>query len=405
MRILVGSDSPYIPSGFAKQLKGIATHLSKEHDVWYLAWQTRGDFKINDYPFKIIGCKTQFGKGDWQRAFRKIHPDLVISLGDAHMVDALGRMQRPLWIGYYPLDGHPISQLIGQVIQSMDIPLAMSQFGQNLTEQQLNIKPFYIPHFYDDTVFERLPEYRRNKLREKNNIPKDAFVIGCVARLNPRKHHQRLLMAFSNFVKMNPDDDIYLYLHLDPHDPLMFQDTNHNYQFVELIDTMGITDRVIITNNITYDKGVSEEKMNEIYNLFDVHVIATGGEGFGVPFIEGMACGLPTIATDYTTSAEIIKAQDPYSGEVITDLSKWRGLLVQPSRYYLEQSQVHKAWIDIDELVKMFDFYYNDRDILRKHGDNAEEYVQKYYTYDKIMERWDDLLDRYHNSIYIAGGN
>jgi len=407
MRILVGSDSPYIPSGFARQLHGVAEHLAHSgHDVTYLAWQTRGDFKMNDYPYKIIGSNSPFGKNDWIGAFTKSQPDVVISLGDAHMVDVLGRIQRPLWIMYYPLDGDPISQLIGSVIKSADVPLAMAKYGELLTEKQIGIKPNYIPHFYRPEEF--YPLDNKAELRKKYGIPEDAFVIGSLARLNPRKHHQRLLYTFRKLMDQNPDRQLILYLHLDPQDPIMFSDPNSNYQFLELIDTLGLKDNVMITPGNHYHSGVPVEVLNELLNTFDVHTIPTGGEGFGVPFLESAATGIPNVATLYTTTAEHLLAVDPYTDEYHTDIDKMRGIPVKYSHLYMELAQVQKAWIDIDAYVTAFQTYLDDPKLLERHGKNAQEYVEMWYAYDVIMERWDELLSKIYTNIrmvdYMSGG-
>jgi len=409
MRILVGSDSPYIPSGFARQLHGIAEHLAyKGHEVSYLAWQTRGDFQMNDYPYTIIGSNSAFGKQDWLSAFTKTQPDVVITLGDAHMVDVLGRIQRPLWIMYYPLDGDPISQLIGQVIRTADVPLAMANYGKTLTEQQLGITPQYIPHFYRPEEYFNISE-EKVELRKKYGIPQDAFVIGSLSRLNPRKHHQRLLYAFRKLLDQNPDRQLILYLHLDPRDPIMFSDPNHNYQFIELIDTLGLNEHVIMTPDNNYHQGVPVENLNEILNCFDVHTIATGGEGFGVPFLEAAATGIPTIATNYTTTAEHLMGTDPYSQDFHTDIQKMRGIAVKHSKLNMELAQVQKAWIDVPAYVKAFQMYLDDEELLKTHGENAQKYVEEWYTYDVIMERWDEMLAKVYTNIriveYMSGGN
>ena len=405
MKILVGSDSPYIPSGFARQMTGVATHLADEgHDVYYLAWQTRGDFKIDDYPFKLVGGTTQFGKGDWGKAFQKYAPDVVISLGDAHMVDRLGVIPRPIWFGYYPLDGDPISQLIGSVLRQMDVPVAMANYSQQLTEKELGFKPQYIPHFYKPEEFYDMGDALKGELRKKWNIPEDAFVFGSLTRLNPRKHLQRLLIAFKQFLGKDQKKlkNVFLYLHLDPQDPIMFPDPNHNYQFIEMIEALGIQKNVIITKGIKFHSGIPIHEVNELMNCFDAQIIPTGGEGFGVPFLEAAATGIPTIATDYTTTREHIYLKNPYGQEeYVKDWAK-RGIAVPYTKLHMELAQVQKAWIDIDKLVEAMDSYYTDDKRRTKHGKNAKKYVEKYYQYETIMEKWDVMLDRVYTNIELV---
>lgn len=407
MKILLASDSPNVPSGFAQQMKGLAYHLSENHDVTYLGWQTRGDFtKMNDYPFKVVGSTSQFAKNDYIKTFQKVQPDLVISLGDAHMVDVLGKIPHPLWFMYFPLDGHPIAQNIAGIIKSADIPIAMAQYGQKLVRQELNQVIRYIPHFVDsefkDLTFGKKKEI--DKIRDKLGIPKNKFIFGSVSRMNPRKHHQRMLTAYRRFLDKHEFthgvwDNTLLYLHLDPRDPLMFPDHNHNYQFLELIDSLGLSKNVMLTKDHSIFEGNPIKMINELYNAFDVHLLSTGGEGFGVPFIEAASTGLPTIATDYTTTWEHLIAEDPYSGKAIKNFEDQRGIAVPYSRLWMEAAQVQKAWIDIKKLSEAMYMYFTDRDLLKQHGSNARDYANKWYRYDTIMAKWDELLDTLYTNI------
>ena len=47
-------------------------------------------------------------------------------------------------------------------------------------------------------------------------------------------------------------------------------------------------------------------ELAELDNLSDLRVSATAGEGFGVISLEAMACGTPTLITDYATSSELL---------------------------------------------------------------------------------------------------
>ena len=46
--------------------------------------------------------------------------------------------------------------------------------------------------------------------------------------------------------------------------------------------------------------------MANLYNCMDVFVLPTAGEGFGIPTVEAMACGVPICVTNYTTGYELI---------------------------------------------------------------------------------------------------
>jgi glycosyltransferase involved in cell wall biosynthesis len=45
---------------------------------------------------------------------------------------------------------------------------------------------------------------------------------------------------------------------------------------------------------------LADEQVNRLYNLCDVTVLPSTGEGFGLPIIESLAAGVPVVATDYS---------------------------------------------------------------------------------------------------------
>jgi glycosyltransferase involved in cell wall biosynthesis len=52
---------------------------------------------------------------------------------------------------------------------------------------------------------------------------------------------------------------------------------------------------------------LSDEQMAALYNRADAFVYPTKAEGFGLPSIEALACGLPVITTDYSAQTAFLK--------------------------------------------------------------------------------------------------
>lgn len=74
---------------------------------------------------------------------------------------------------------------------------------------------------------------------------------------------------------------------------------------MQLADYYDISDRLIITSpEMTAAVGVPREMLQYIYNSFDVQISTTLGEGFGLPQLEGMACGVPQIVPDWSALGE-----------------------------------------------------------------------------------------------------
>jgi len=65
--------------------------------------------------------------------------------------------------------------------------------------------------------------------------------------------------------------------------------------------SLGVADRVVFTNM------VAEDEKADLYNLADVYIMPSRGEGFGFVFLEALACGVPVIASRLDGGAEAVR--------------------------------------------------------------------------------------------------
>ncbi len=406
MKIALASDSPVYKTGMSIQMMHIATHLIKNHDIVYYGWQSRKfeRMKIGNKEMEIFPAFSNstnhneiFGKKLYPHFFNEYDFDLIITLGDTWMVDALVNVpNRPLWIMYYPVDGHPLNQNMERTISGCDIPVAMSYFGKSVTEKYLkNVDVLHIPHQIKYNVLSKYGKQGKQKkyrkeFNEKYNVSDDTFVFGSINRMNPRKHHERLFYAFSKFVHENglTPDDVILFMQGDPFDPLYTSQFNmHDYFIIQYLEMFNIKDYVRFPKNYSVRNPLSDDETYRNMASIDVHVSATGGEGFGVSTLETMAVGKPNIITNYTTTPELLTFKTPYK-QSITD--KPRGIPVSYS-LYMERSGVYKAWIDIDELKNSMKIAYDERDFMKEMGRNAQEYAKNYDS-KNINKKWDEIM-------------
>jgi glycosyltransferase involved in cell wall biosynthesis len=86
-------------------------------------------------------------------------------------------------------------------------------------------------------------------------------------------------------------------------------------ELVELVRSLGLTDRV------TFTGFVPDADLVLLYNAADMLVLPSKGEGFGLPAIEAMACGLPVTASDRNSLPQVLGGAgllfDPDSDEAI----------------------------------------------------------------------------------------
>ena len=66
------------------------------------------------------------------------------------------------------------------------------------------------------------------------------------------------------------------------------------------VEALGLSDRVIFTGYISESEKVAH------YNLADVYVMPSTGEGFGIVLLEAVACGVPVVGSRVDGSREAL---------------------------------------------------------------------------------------------------
>jgi len=217
------------------------------------------------------------------------------------------------------------------------MPIAMSKFAALQAKKVHGIDSVYIPHGYDKKLFFPID---KNEAKRKLGL-QGKFVVGTVARNQGRKMLDRTIKAFAIFCRDKPD--AVLLMHTDPTDIAAGIDLN------QLITRFQLQNRVFYTGT-TFYKSFDYNKMNEIYNAMDLFFLSTSGEGFGIPTIEAMACGVPQVVTDYTTTKELV-TDKPKSGEAIVYLFPHCGHVAIVEYPFSCLHSVLHCWHQIDILL------------------------------------------------------
>lgn len=130
--------------------------------------------------------------------------------------------------------------------------------------------------------------YELNKVKAKYKLP-DQYLLH-IANSDPRKNTKRVLLAFKEFLSLS----------------------KQNYQLVILgckdetlkgmlheIGAISIYKRVFLVGY------VSDEDLPKIYHLSKIFLFPSLREGFGIPIIEAMACGVPVITSNTSSMPEV----------------------------------------------------------------------------------------------------
>lgn len=384
-KVLWLSDSPLTTTGYGTISRNVLNNLSdKNWDCYQLGHNYLGQtlsppIKFEDgseVNYKLIGTgMEQYCKDLIMPKLRELKPQIFGILLDTFMLYPWF-MELDLapakTFFYFPSDGGgQLPQGCENVLRKVDVPIAMAKFGQKQAKELYGIDCEYIPHGVDTKVFYPLTEEEKNNNRLKWGL-QGKFVVGTVARNQGRKMLDRTIKAFKEFCKDKPD--VILLMHTDPNDRAGVFDLN------SLIYQAGIQNRVIFTG-MTFYNAFDYKQMNEVYNLMDVFLLTTSGEGFGVPTIEAQACEVPVAVTDYTTTQELVT--DHNSGVAIKIAAEITG-----------SWNVERGVMDIDDCTDKLTYLYINPQERKKMGENGLQAVKKYYDWDIVMKQWEELLER-----------
>jgi MMP alpha-(1->4)-mannosyltransferase len=76
-------------------------------------------------------------------------------------------------------------------------------------------------------------------------------------------------------------------------------------------------DRLGVSDAVTFESGISNERMIELYAQAEVAVVPSLYEGFSLPAVESMACGVPLVATRGGALPEVV-GDDGVTGMLVT---------------------------------------------------------------------------------------
>jgi len=129
---------------------------------------------------------------------------------------------------------------------------------------------------------------RREQARRQLGLPQDALVLGSVARLSAQKRPQELLALFIRLQPRFPN----LYLVLAGTGPL-------EAMLRLQVQAAGLGGCVLFTG--------FQQRIDLLMPAFDLHLLLSKNEGFGISTIEAMACGVPAVGTDVPGTSDILR--------------------------------------------------------------------------------------------------
>jgi glycosyltransferase involved in cell wall biosynthesis len=131
-------------------------------------------------------------------------------------------------------------------------------------------------------------EQVRAELHERWSIPSAGFIL-FVGGADPRKNHRVFLEAVAN-----------LHRQLEGRAVVLVGDADHPQgSYRATAQSLGLEQDVRCTGRL------DREDLRRLYSFADLFVFPSLYEGFGMPVLEAMACGAPTITSSASSLPEV----------------------------------------------------------------------------------------------------
>lgn len=132
--------------------------------------------------------------------------------------------------------------------------------------------------------------------RDRYQLPRDARLILYVGGISPHKNLDALVRAAA-IVRKDEPSGWHVVLVGD------YQGDSFLGCYHEL---MALVQSIAIDKHVTFTGFVPDDDLALLYNAATMLVLPSKGEGFGLPVVEAMACGLPVIASNRNSLPEVL---------------------------------------------------------------------------------------------------
>lgn len=191
---------------------------------------------------------------------------------------------------------------------------------------------------------------------------RDVFTFLVVGWMDQRKNWEAMAQAFMS--EFGPDEPV----------QFIIKNSCPHFGFRRPVDK-----RIKIV-----DHYLTPEELNRLYGLADCFVFTTRGEGFGIPPLEAMATGLPTILTNWLGSADL--CDDRYN------------YFIEPAdleyRYFRPEQQGFMANLDVQEIMYWMRYIYEHQEEAKEKGRLASEWVKENWTWDHSAKKVIEVVEK-----------
>ena len=427
-KILIHSNHCRAKTGFGKHMRHLLSYLystGKYQVVEFANGKQWNDPSLLNMPWKSIGslpfepeiiqqCNADPQKGRLASyghlkiddVIKQEKPDIYLGIEDIWGLE--GFWNRKWWkkinsVIWTPIDSLPLLDKHTDAAKNTENIVVQASFAEKELKKNGFKNTHLLPVPLDTSNFYKLDAKAKQSLRSRNNINPNDFIIGFVFRNQLRKSVPNLLEGFKIFREQNPSVSAKLLLHTH---------WNEGWDIPRLLREKNIDPSLVLTTyycdkckqyeikpfsgqdldcrfcgsqksqqTAQITRGVSEDQLNEIYNLMDVytHTFTSGGQE--IPIQEAKLVELITLVTNYSCGEDYSSEE---SGGLPLDWTEYR----EPGTQFIKAST--SAESVACQLSKVFNMSEEDKDI---EGKKARDFVINFCSIDSVCSKFEKLID------------
>lgn len=297
------SNAPWVNTGYGNQTRTFASRIKAlGHEVVITAWYglEGGVLSWDGIPVYPAG-RAPYGNDVGAAHTRWANGRVLLTLGDAWVLEPdMLQLHGVRWIPWFPVDMCPLPPPVARNVRKAYRRIVFSKFAEKMVNEA-EMDCYYVPHGIDTAVY---TPGDRVDMRERLGLPGDKFIVGTVAANKgapSRKAFPEMIRGFAEFHKKHRDTVFYI------HATRGENGENQGLNLPEICQFYGleIGKDVLFPDQYQLLIGFNDTYMAALYNAFDVFLLPSMGEGFGIPIIEAQACGCPVIVGDWTAMSEL----------------------------------------------------------------------------------------------------
>lgn len=345
-----------LPSGYANSSRNLMIALDEQRVKMHYRYvygpgtpfHTKEPNMSDDYRVNIFSMRKR----------NESAPEVVYGQGDVFFKNE-GRYK----IGYTMLevDGLP-EEWVRQCNRMNEVWVPSSFNVETFRNSGVHVPIHVIPLGVDPNFFN--PNIRAFRFSEK-------FTFLSVFEWGERKAPEEMLRTFANEFAF---DDVVLVCKITNKDP----EVNVRAE-IRKLNLKHAESKIIIIENQT----IPSYLLGSLYRSADCFVLPTRGEGWGMPILESMACGIPVIATDWSAQRDFLNIQTGFPIQVKRLIPA-----VAKCPYY---TGFQWAEPDFEHLAHIMRFVYENQEAVKERSLAVSQLVLSHWTWEnsakKIAER------------------